>query len=355
MLLLFVEPLLNEFLFCFFAASVALHGVEGGGGEGLDPEEESGEPGDDDDGVFAADGADDTGSDVRGRGADPSRRGGDLAVVARRVSVGEHTRADGAGADDGDAEAVTAELAAEGFAETDESELAGAVGGESGSGDEAADAGEIDDVRSGLIDEEREKATGESDGGVEVDCEDAIPLGFGGFEGGSVPGDAGIVDEDVEFAPGGLNACGEGLDLLRIGEIADVGFDFEVLRAKFVGELVERLVLTIDEEEFETEGDQRADDFPADACCGAGDEDLHAGFDAHGIPTVWGRWRNLKSTGRITGLRGGSRGDWDCGGGRDSVHLYIFGFWVIYWGISCRTNCQIPKAGVGDRVVEARP
>lgn len=273
----------SEFLADFFAAADALDGVEEAGGEGLAPEDELGEPGDDDDGAVALDTANGGGGDAFGGGAGPTRGLRDFSILAAAGGGREKAGADWAGADGGDAQALTSEFTSQRFAETNEAEFAGAVGGEARSGDEATDAGCVDDVGFGLFEQQRKQAPRETNGGVEIDGEDAVPFGFGGFEGGAVPGDASVVDEDVEFVPELGNALGESIDLSGVGEIAGVSGDAELLPFEFGGDLREASGIAIDEKKIYSKGGETADDFAADAGGGASDQDFHAGFDAHGF------------------------------------------------------------------------
>lgn len=58
--------------------------------------------------------------------------------------------------------------------------------------------------------------------------------------------------------------------------------DAELLLFEFGGDVYEAGGIAIDEQEFQLELGKAADDLSADAGGGAGDEDFHAGFDAHG-------------------------------------------------------------------------
>ena len=58
---------------------------------------------------------------------------------------------------------------------------------------------------------------------VEVEGYQPIPLVVGHFQRGAIPGDAGVVDENVEAAPGVANLADEGVERGKIGQVANRG------------------------------------------------------------------------------------------------------------------------------------
>src|SRR6185503_10581378 len=110
------------------------------------------------------------------------------------------------------AETVAIELGSERFAEADEAELADVVGVEAAAADPAANAGHVDDVGFGPCQHGVEQSPGETDGGEQIDREQAVPLFVGHTPCRAVPADAGVVHEDVEGAPAGVNVFDQAID-----------------------------------------------------------------------------------------------------------------------------------------------
>lgn len=293
----------EEFLSDFFASPDALDPIQEARSERFTPEDEFGHPGDDDDGAVALDSFHDRCGDVFGCGAGPTRRLGNFAVVSTAGSRPQQARPNGAGTNRGDAETETTELTPNRLAEPDEAELARAVGGQSRTGDQAADAGGIDDVSLGLLKQERQQAARQADGSMKIDGEDPVPLGFGRFQRGAVPGDAGVVDQDVDFAPDLSNGFGEGVNLRGIGEVAGVDGDAKLLLLEFGGNVCKTGGIAIDEQKLDLEGSETPDNLPADAGGGTGDENFHAGIDTHGIAQK-NEGEKPEIAGKDTGLAG---------------------------------------------------
>lgn len=98
--------------------------------------------------------------------------------------------------------------------------------------------------------------------------------------------------------------------------------DAELLLFEFGGDVYEAGGIAIDEEKIHAELGETADDFAADAGSGAGDEDFHAVFDAHGIAQSE-RLEKPEIVRKDTGLAG--RVKRGCGRGEIScTFVYLF-------------------------------
>ena len=137
-------------------------------------------------------------------GADPRRHGG----------------LDEAGGDGVDGDAAGRQLPGGGLGEADDAGFARAVVALPGVADQADDGGDVDDAAGLLLEEAAGEGLGEQEGALEVDVQHRIPVGLAHAHQQAVPGDAGVVDQDVHLAGGGE-------DLLRggchAGGVGDVG------------------------------------------------------------------------------------------------------------------------------------
>ena len=126
----------------------------------------------------------------------------------RRVGAlhrGEQVGAEVRRADHARADAVRRQLVAGRLGERDDGGLDRVVGRHAGGVHEPGERGDVDDVPGPLPLEERHERPGAADGAEQVDLGDPAPLVEGGDVEPAAARDAGVVDQDVEPTPAGLD------------------------------------------------------------------------------------------------------------------------------------------------------
>ena len=171
-----------------------------------------------------------------------SSHGDDLrpGLWGEGLFVGGHGGPDGAGVDGVDADVVAGEFYCGGLGEDADGAFGGVVGGVA-LGDHAGDGGDVDDGAAAGSAHVGDDGFGAEEDAFGVDGHDSIPGFFGGFFEVVALDDAGVVDEDVDFAEvgeGGLDgAVPVGLDadvhFYEDGLAADVGDFFGDAEAVF--------------------------------------------------------------------------------------------------------------------------
>ncbi len=176
--------------------------------------------------------------DIRAAGAREKRHGG-RDVLARaetsernlaengffhilRQDIG-HVGGDESGGDGVHRDAAGGGLAGDGFGEPDEAGLAGGVVGLSGIAHEPDNAAHIDDASGALLEHRAQEPLDEMECAVEIGVDDGVPIRGGHSHGQAVPGDAGVVDENVHPAEIFEDARAQRGDLRRIGDVGGVG------------------------------------------------------------------------------------------------------------------------------------
>ena len=134
-----------------------------------------------------------------------------------------HVGGDEAGGDGVGGDAAGGEFAGGGFCEGDEGGFAGRVVGLAGVADEAADGGDVDDATVAGFHHGADDGAGKEEGGAEVGVEDALPVFVAHAQEECVAGDAGVVDENVDFLKFLEDGFGEGLGGFGVGDVAGEG------------------------------------------------------------------------------------------------------------------------------------
>ena len=102
--------------------------------------------------------------------------------------------------DGGDADPGPRQLVAQGFGEAAHRELAGGVGGLARRGDDAEDAGQVDDARVTAAVEHRQEGAGHAHHAEEVDGDQPVEILLIDLLEGAAERDARVVDEKIEAA-----------------------------------------------------------------------------------------------------------------------------------------------------------
>ena len=109
----------------------------------------------------------------------------------------------------------------------------------------------------------------------------------GEFLGRQAPGDAGIVDEDVEPAEGGMGFGDDGGDRRLVGDIEGEGRRLAACRRDFIGDGFRRAAVDVGDRDAGARRGERGRRDPADAGAGAGDQRCVA-VDAKEIEDIEG-------------------------------------------------------------------
>ena len=143
----------------------------------------------------------------------PARAVSAPCIDAQQVGA-EVRRADDAGAD-----AVRRQLVAGRLGERDDGGLDRVVGRHAGGVHEPGERGDVDDVPGPLALEQRHERAGAADDAEQVDLGDPAPLVEGGDVEPAAARDAGVVDQDVEPAPAGLDLLEGGGPVVVVGDV----------------------------------------------------------------------------------------------------------------------------------------
>ena len=146
---------------------------------------------------------------------------GGVGVIGKGMGGTRHGTSDeigpeGAGFDEGDADAEGFEFLGEGFAEAGEGGFGGAVETEAGVIGDGGGGAHLDDVTGAVLAEVWQKGAEDGDGPEEVGFEGGAGFGVIAFLHSPKETDAGIVDEDIDATPmgdGGWNGGGDGVGL----------------------------------------------------------------------------------------------------------------------------------------------
>lgn len=185
----------------------------------------------------------------------------DQVVEERGVGV--------AGKNRDDIDAGVVDFGTERVAEGAEGEFAGAVNRVARRGNDAEDAGDVDDLAGALLAHYREDGLDAAEGPEEIDFHDGPGVGGFGFFDGRTHAEAGVVDEDVDatkFFEGGLDEPGD------VGVVGDIGDDREQVGVSG-GELPERRFVAGRDDDTSTGTGEGERGFFADAAGGTGNDD----------------------------------------------------------------------------------
>ena len=144
--------------------------------------------------------------------ADGGEAFGDEAAVAIQHDGG-HVGLDDAGAQLVDEDVVFGEAVGEDFGHHAHAGLGDAVFGAAGAGDDGAHGADVDDHAGAVAGEHvAREGLGEEEGAAQVDAHDLVVAGLGHFEDvdALARGHAGVVDEEVDAAPGGEGLAQQG-------------------------------------------------------------------------------------------------------------------------------------------------
>ena len=135
------------------------------------------------------------------RGAGVNRVG--LGAVAAEADGAEFAAADEAGFEVGDADTGADEVGFQIGAQLSDEGLASAVDVAAGIGVAGGGAADVDDVAVVALDHAGQERVGHAHQAGDVGADHGLPiLEHGGLGGGDAEGEAGVVDEDVDLAPG---------------------------------------------------------------------------------------------------------------------------------------------------------
>ena len=200
----------------------------------------------------------------------------------RRLFVGdllvEHGGLDGVGHDQGDGDAVLAQLDRGGEGEAADGELGGAVEGEAGDGGQGGERADVDDVAGAPGDHAAGGGAGAEDHALGVDVEVEIHVALGEID--DVPGleVAGDVHDHVD-APQRAGGVERGLPLVLAAHVEAAEADEAAIPAARLGLAGERGLVEIGGDDAVAERGEGAGEVPADAAGAAGEE-----HDGHGSP-----------------------------------------------------------------------
>src|SRR3954447_21155733 len=146
-----------------------------------------------------------------------------------------------------------------------------------------ADRGVVEDDAAAAADHRGSEAAGEADGGHDVQVPVVLPLRVGGLEDGLVAAGAGVVDQDVGPAEGGLGGGDDGSAALSGGEVGLDGAGLDgVLAGDGGGLAIGTGAVAGGEEQVDAFRGEAAGDGESDADAAAGDDgDLAAQAQIH--------------------------------------------------------------------------
>ena len=145
--------------------------------------------------------------------------------------AGDHVGLKKRGSDGVSGDAFFSEQRGVGVSEADEAGFGGGVVRADDAAGLRGHGREIDDATPAAFAHGGKDALGDEERGTEIDAEDVLPIFEGDFGDGLGLGDAGVVDEDLDFAefPFGLRD-----DAFDVGGDGDVGLDGDSAAAEFL-------------------------------------------------------------------------------------------------------------------------
>jgi hypothetical protein len=161
-------------------------------------------------------------------------------------------------------------LPAQGFRETAQGEFGGGIGGLARWGDQAEQAGEVDDVGRRLTRERRHETADQAHGRPEIDGEQPLHILDGDLREGAGQGHAGIVDQHRHAPMGGEHRFRQGLHRRVVGDVEHVHADADLLRARLCRYGLEPGRVAVREGEVGAALREAQRQSSADAACGAG-------------------------------------------------------------------------------------
>jgi hypothetical protein len=123
------------------------------------------------------------------------------------------------GLDEGDGDPEPGDLLGERFGQPFQRPLGGVVDAQAGEGDDAREAGYLQDVPAALLAEQRDGRLGDPQGAEQVGLDLAAHLGFGQLLDESEMAIAGVIDHHIEAAEMGVGALDSGDTGRAVGDI----------------------------------------------------------------------------------------------------------------------------------------
>lgn len=177
-----------------------------------------------------------------------------------------------AGANDADANAVLSEIFGHAGGKALKAPFGGAIDAAAGEGIAASERADVDDVAGAALDHCRDNRAGDEKNAFEICVQDAVPVGFGFFVGWTEEADAGVVDEDRDWAKRSLGLVHEGGYISGARDVSELRVDGRAgfFQLSFRGG--KRLCIAAADCDAGTEFGKSERDGAADAAIAASDE-----------------------------------------------------------------------------------